>query len=215
MEGYALDFGFEGGFETLHAARRYHEDYGISFDAGRFCAEHLVWHHSGTASLCGLVSARLGLASGCRLDVKQAAFLHDVGKLLLPQAVWMNDAALSQDEMLCMQMHSALGADIVAKRGHGRAIALAVRHHHEWWDGTGYPDGLRGESIPLAARIVSICDAVDAMLVGRHYRPRLGFSQVLQELAMMAKVQFDPELVAVMIDILRERRSKTNVQSRA
>jgi putative nucleotidyltransferase with HDIG domain len=148
------------------------------------------------------------LAKACGLggkgveQVRTAALLHDVGKIHEEYAPLLRkEGKLDATERALMQTHSARSADLVgtisAFRG---AIAEAVRYHHENFDGTGYPTGLTGASIPLPARIIMIADTVDAMTTDRPYRKALDFERVAAELSRCAGKQFDPELVRLFLD---------------
>ena len=123
------------------------------------------------------IGRELGL-SRPRLDLLgHAALFHDIGKLAVPDAVLLKPATLTDDEWDLMQRHAAEGARIIDRLGFLNDAVPAIRHHHERFDGTGYPDGLAGEDIPLGARIIHVADALDSMLTTRIYRaarPALG-----------------------------------------
>lgn len=127
--------------------------------------------------------------------------LHDIGKLGIPDSVLHKPAPLDADEMLTMQTHPCLGERIVSPLTflHGVARDVIVCHH-EQWDGQGYPRGLRGEAIPLSARIFSIADAYDAMTSDRPYRRSLGHREAIRRIDDAAGTQFDPVLAAVFTD---------------
>ena len=174
-------------------------------DEARLYTEHVVWHHSGTAALCGLVAAKMGLAPHKMREAVQAALVHDMGKFFVPrQCLWKN-GRLERDEKAVMERHAAEGAEFLADRGFSEEVVLAVRHHHERWDGTGYPDGLRGEEIPLLARIIGVCDALDAMTEGRHYAGRLGAQDIFTEIEAGAGSQFDPQVVRPVLEFLSRK----------
>jgi putative two-component system response regulator len=136
-------------------------------------------------------------------DVGWAAMLHDVGKLHVPDRILLKPGPLNAAEWALMRQHSIWGEEILA-RGAGFALARQIaRWHHENFDGTGYPDALRAEQIPLAARIVRITDAFDAITNDRPYRPGRSVEEALDELARCAETQFDPELVALFAKIAR------------
>jgi len=129
--------------------------------------------------------------------------LHDVGKLHVPDRILLKPGPLSAREWQVMRLHPVWGAEILAQ-GDGFELARRIaRWHHENVDGSGYPDGLRGESIPLEARIVRIADAFDAMTDARPYRAARPVESALEELDRCAGSQFDPELVALFIDLVR------------
>jgi putative two-component system response regulator len=131
--------------------------------------------------------------------VGYGAVLHDVGKIGVSEAVLLKDGPLTDTERAEMQRHPTIGADILEPLRLGRLISPIVRSHHERWDGRGYPDRLRGEEIPLGARIVSVVDAFDAMTHDRPYRTGMSLDQAREELARCAGTQFDPALVELFL----------------
>jgi putative nucleotidyltransferase with HDIG domain len=136
-------------------------------------------------------------------DIGWSAMLHDVGKLHVPDRILLKPGPLSADEWAIMRRHPVWGAEILAQ-GDGFEVARRIaRWHHENIDGSGYPDGLRGERIPLEARIVRIADAFDAITHQRPYKPARGIEWALDELARCAGTQFDPELARLFIDQVR------------
>jgi HD-GYP domain-containing protein (c-di-GMP phosphodiesterase class II) len=128
--------------------------------------------------------------------VRQAADLHDVGKVAIPDAILNKPGPLDDEEWVFMRRHTIIGERIVAAAPALRDVATLVRASHERHDGGGYPDGLAGEQIPLGARIVSICDAFDAMVAARPDRAARGPDAALAELERCAGTQFDPVVVA-------------------
>lgn len=124
-----------------------------------------------------------------------AALLHDVGKISTPDSVLLKPAALSEEERAVVRLHSERGARLLAAVPEMEEVASAVRHHHENYDGTGYPEGLAGEQIPLASRIIHVADAYDAMTSPRPFRNALDHARAVRALANGAGTQFDPEVV--------------------
>jgi diguanylate cyclase (GGDEF)-like protein/putative nucleotidyltransferase with HDIG domain len=153
---------------------------------------------------------QLALAIGRELGLSQAeldllghaALFHDIGKLAIPDAILLKPASLTEDEWELMQRHADEGARIIDRLGFLNDAVPAIRHHHERWDGTGYPDGLKGEEIPLGARIIHVADALDSMLTTRIYRAARPASEALQELRRAAGTQFCPRCVAALERIL-------------
>ena len=133
---------------------------------------------------------RVAIAIGEKLELdpreldalSDAALFHDVGKLSIPDEILLKPARLTDDEWKLMRSHSAVGARMVGERGAFEHSVRAIRHHHERYDGGGYPDGLAGEEIPLAARIIHVADALDSMLTTRIYRPGRPARAALAEL---------------------------------
>jgi diguanylate cyclase (GGDEF)-like protein len=127
--------------------------------------------------------------------VAPAAELHDIGKMAVPDAVLHKPGPLTSDEERFIHQHTIVGERVLGAAPTLRSVARLVRHSHERWDGTGYPDGLAGEDIPLGARIVAVCDAYDAMTTDRAYREAVPMEQALEELRQCAGSQFDPVVV--------------------
>jgi diguanylate cyclase (GGDEF)-like protein/putative nucleotidyltransferase with HDIG domain len=145
----------------------------------------------------------LALAIGRELDLSQAeldllghaALFHDIGKLAVPDAILLKPGSLSEEEWGIMQRHSDEGARIIDRLGFLADAVPAIRHHHERYDGTGYPDFLRGDEIPLGARVIHVADAIDSMLTNRVYRPAMTIGQALNELDRHKGKQFCPRCV--------------------
>jgi HD-GYP domain-containing protein (c-di-GMP phosphodiesterase class II) len=123
--------------------------------------------------------------------------LHDVGKIGIPEAILLKPGPLTADEWTILRRHPEIGADICRPLGLSRTLMPVVRHHHERWDGTGYPDRLRGDQTPLGARVVGLVDAFDAMTHDRPYRPARSSAEALEEIRSQAGRQFDPALTQI------------------
>jgi len=166
--------------------------------------EHYTGEHSRSVLDLALAVARaLGLEPRELAEVGQVALLHDIGKVGVPDGVLQKPGALDDAELGLMRAHPAIGERIVRAVDGLAHIAPAVRAEHERWDGTGYPDGLAGDAIPLASRICLVCDAYDAMTTDRPYRRALDEPAALAELESGAGRQFDPRVVEVLLDVLR------------
>jgi HD-GYP domain-containing protein (c-di-GMP phosphodiesterase class II) len=141
------------------------------------------------------------------VDAEFAALLHDVGKLRVPAEIINKPGPLTPEERAIMNQHTIEGERMLQKVGGRLAeVGAVVRACHEDWDGTGYPDGLAGEEIPLAARIVSCCDAFSAMTTDRSYRKALSLDAALAELEANAGTQFDPTVVKSLVGLVRSER---------
>ncbi len=153
---------------------------------------------------------QLALAIGRELGLSQteldllghAALFHDIGKLAVPDAILLKPAVLTDDEWALMQRHSDEGARIIDRLGFLNDAVPAIRHHHERFDGTGYPDGLKGEEIPLGARIIHVADALDSMLTTRIYRAARPALEAMDELRRAAGSQFCPRCVGALQRVL-------------
>lgn len=130
-----------------------------------------------------------------RLSLKQAALVHDLGELVMNRDYILRGSHLSGDERLDLMRHPVIGEQEAAKRGMNRAVQLLVRWHQEWWNGEGYPDGLRREQIPLAARILRVADSYCAMTDDRPYSFAVPEAEAKQYLKQWAGLEFDPRVV--------------------
>lgn len=165
-------------------------------------------HSLRVSELSRAIAVELGLPARQIEQVETAALLHDVGKIHEEFAPLLRkEARLTAEETALMQTHSSRSADLVGIISKFRGyIQDSVRYHHERWDGQGYPDGLSGKAIPMAARIILISDTIDAMTTDRPYRKRLGMDVVIAELQKCKGTQFDPDIVEVTISSVAVRR---------
>src|SRR4051812_18750618 len=155
-------------------------------------------HSRRVQQLALAVGRELGLSQAELELLGHAALFHDIGKLGIPDAILLKPAALTDDEWVVMASHAAEGASIINRLGFLSDAVPAIRHHHERFDGGGYPDGLQGEDIPLGARIIHVADAFDSMLTTRVYRPARPAYEAMQELRHMAGSQFCPRCVGAL-----------------
>jgi diguanylate cyclase (GGDEF)-like protein/putative nucleotidyltransferase with HDIG domain len=151
-------------------------------------------HSERVASFAGEIASQLGLPAEEVELTRLAGSLHDLGKLAIPEEILRKPATLSDAERLVLERHPQIGYRMLESLGVD-PIADWVLHHHERWDGAGYPDGLAGERIPLGARIIFVADAFDAMTSDRLYRAALSYEEALAEVERCAGSQFDPEVV--------------------
>ena len=128
-----------------------------------------------------------------------ASFLHDIGKIGIRDSVLLKPGPLDDGEWIHMREHPVKGYEIASKIEMLKPIMSAVRNHHERWDGTGYPDKMKGDAIPLAARMVAIADAFDAMITDRPYKAGLPLAECKQLLRKHAGGMFDPDLIEIFI----------------
>jgi diguanylate cyclase (GGDEF)-like protein len=151
-------------------------------------------HCQTVSQLCALVAAELGLGPDRVARMRLAGLLHDVGKIGVPDAILTKPGQLDDEEFVQMRRHAALGGDIVAAADL-REESHWIRHHHERYDGAGYPSGMHGDDIPLESRIILVCDAYEAMTSNRPYRKAPGHAYAIAELRKHAGTQFDPRVV--------------------
>ena len=159
-------------------------------------------HARRVAFYAAMIADRLNLSVEDQEHVRLAAFLHDLGKVGVPADLMLRPAALSAAERAIVEQHSVTGARLLEPLGLPRAIPVSVRHHHEHWDGGGYPDGLAGEEIPLISRVIAVVDAFDAMSSHRPYRDALPRSAVVDEFERFSGSQFDPLIAKEFLTIL-------------
>jgi putative nucleotidyltransferase with HDIG domain len=162
-------------------------------------------HSCETSELAEEVAARLGVDRVTAELVTLVAALHDVGKIGIPTEILGKPDRLTEAEFDVMRQHPVIGERILGSVPELAAVAHAIRHEHERWDGDGYPDGLAGTEIPLASRIVFACDAWHAMTSDRPYRHALSHEEALAELRRCAGSQFDPSVVEALLAVLAER----------
>ncbi|MBA7668663.1 hypothetical protein ES703_76778 [subsurface metagenome] len=158
--------------------------------------DHYTYGHSQNVSKYAVaIGTALRLPKRRIERLRISALLHDIGKIGLPDSVIRKPGLLNDEEREIVRKHSELGADLISHNSELADCASAIRHHHEWWDGSGYPAGLKGEAIPLEARIIAIAEAYDTMTTPRSYRQTIPPQEAIQELKRCASIQFDPYLV--------------------
>ena len=157
-------------------------------------------HSERVANYALQLAHTLGLSVKDQETVWRAAQLHDIGKIGIPDAILNKPSKLNEKEWEIMRSHPEMGETICSTLSFARDFLPLIRHHHERFDGTGYPDGLCGEEIPFLARIITIADAVDAITSQRSYRPSRTIDYALEELAKGKGSQFDPAIVQAFIE---------------
>jgi HD-GYP domain-containing protein (c-di-GMP phosphodiesterase class II) len=174
--------------------------------------EYTASHEQQVAELAERVAVRLGAPGSRARDVRYAALLHDVGKVAVPSEILLKAGPLNDAEWITMKTHAAVGGELVARIDAFAHLAPAVRASHERWDGAGYPDGLAGEEIPLAARIIAACDTYEAMVTDRPYRKALSVAEALAELQRVSGSQLDGAVVEALLEELGLTRSGCNAR---
>jgi len=164
--------------------------------------EYTGSHSRSVVILAHRVGEVMGVSESVLREIEFGALLHDVGKMAVPNEILNKPSSLTEDEWTVMRRHTAEGERMLSRIGGVLAeVGTVIRSHHERFDGSGYPDGLRGEEIPLAARVISCCDAFSAMTTDRPYRQALDLPEAVEELRSNSGTQFDPRVVEALIDV--------------
>ena len=150
-----------------------------------------------------LTGERLGLPGEQLIDLSFGAYLHDIGKVNVPGEILNKEDLLTDDEWVEMRKHPDHGADILREKEFLQGASEIVRAHHERFDGTGYPRALKGEEIPVGARVVAVVDTYDAITSTRPYQAALAKEEAIRELKKNAGTQFDPRVVAAFLEVVR------------
>ena len=159
-------------------------------------------HGRRLAQLTKMIGEQIGLGQSALDDLELLSMLHDIGKVGIDDRILKKPGQLTSDEWVQMKKHSEIGYRIAMATPELQHIAGLILRHHERWDGSGYPGGLKGLDIPLASRILSIADAFDAMTENRVYREALSKESAIIELQAYAGEQFDPELTEVFVNLM-------------
>jgi diguanylate cyclase (GGDEF)-like protein len=162
-------------------------------------------HADEVAAYVVAVANRLGLEPRQREELVYSSLLHDVGKIGISERILLKPAELTPEERSVVQLHPRIGYRLVQQVPALRSTQMAILHHHERWDGDGYPAGLRAEEIPLDARIIAVADAFSAMTADRPYRRRMSLDEACAELERCAGTQFDPVVVRMFVEEVRRR----------
>jgi diguanylate cyclase (GGDEF)-like protein/excisionase family DNA binding protein len=164
---------------------------------------YTLGHAARVSAYMVLLGSKLGWSEELIRGAEEAAYLHDIGKIGISDRVLLKPGKLNAEEWTLMRQHPVFSADIIRSL-FGDELVLGVRHHHERWDGDGYPDGLRGTAIPVIARAMCVVDSYDAMSFQRPYRQALDAKGCLDELRRCSARQFDPAITGVFLDVLDE-----------
>lgn len=163
---------------------------------------HAVGHSTGVAAHARRLAQAVGCSGELVESIELAALLHDVGKIEVPARILAKPGPLDAIEWDEVRRHPAAGERVVEGLGLPAALCAMVRAHHERWDGSGYPDGLAGEAIPLGARILTVADVFDALTTDRAYRPAMGLAEALEQMRREAGTVLDPELFSRFEELL-------------
>ena len=161
-------------------------------------------HSRRVAMYAAEIAKRMRLSEDEIQNIYYAGLLHDAGKISIPDAVLNKPGTLTEDERKLIQDHTIAGGKMLKQLSSLRGIRETALYHHERYDGTGYPEGLKGESIPLYARIVGVADSYDAMSSNRVYRRHLDKDEIIEEIQQGSGTQFDPDIVSYMVDMIND-----------
>jgi HD-GYP domain-containing protein (c-di-GMP phosphodiesterase class II) len=158
-------------------------------------------HGRRIAAICEALAEKFNFASHDRAALRQAALIHDIGEMVMNRDYIRARRILREDERIDMQRHTVIGEQEAARRGLGRAVQLLVRWHHEWWNGTSYPDALEREQIPLAARILRVADTYCALTDSRPYSLAIPAAEARRYLVEWSGIEFDPKVVKAFLSL--------------
>lgn len=162
-------------------------------------------HSDRVADMSMILAERLGVSDREQFAVHMAAHLHDIGKIGIADGILLKTGKLTEAEFEVMKGHSAIGYKILKNNPELKDIAKMILHHHERYDGRGYPQGLSGDAIPLGARIIAVCDAFDAMVTKRTYKEQMTIEEAYDEIIREKGKQFDPRIADEFIAILNNQ----------
>lgn len=157
-------------------------------------------HSSRVAEIAVLIAGHLGMTPKTLLSIREAALLHDIGKIGVPDSILRKPTRLTDEEYAIAKSHATIGARIVARASSMGETAAMILHHHERFNGSGYPDGLAGEEIPVGARIITMADSIDAMITDRCYRKALTLEQCRREIETNLGVMYDPAIGQIVLE---------------
>ncbi len=161
-------------------------------------------HSVRVSEISELIARKMGLPESDVLSAKYGGLLHDVGKIGIKEELLRKRGLLDEIETTEVRKHSEIGAEIISKVKMFDNVVNSVKHHHEWFNGTGYPDSLKGKAIPMPSRIIMIADAIDAMTSGRPGKRVYSIEETFEELKKFSGIQFDPEIVEAVLKLDRE-----------
>lgn len=162
-------------------------------------------HSDRVADLSYLIAKQMGYDDPFCEKLHIGAHLHDIGKIGIPDGILLKSSKLTREEYAVIQTHSIIGFNILKKNPGLDDIPLIIKHHHERFDGMGYPDGISGDSIPIGSRIIALADSFDAMVTNRPYKQTKPLTEALKEIKKCTGTQFDKNVVSAFFELLRNK----------
>jgi response regulator RpfG family c-di-GMP phosphodiesterase len=169
---------------------------------------HRIGHSERVNQYTDLMAQKLGLSHSVREEIKLASYLHDIGEVCISSRIKNKGEELSSTDWAILRRHSIKSAELIKPLGLSGTVISAIRHHHERFDGTGYPDGLTGTDIPLGARIISLGNVYDSLRSNQPYRNAMGYDEATAEIHKHAGTYFDPDLVQIFLEALKEQEER-------
>ena len=209
-------FTISGNEEMMNSLSQCFQNSGYQFiTTEEFNTSYTSAHSSRVSAFSVLIGEKLGLSDEEINSLRLGGLFHDVGKFGIPTSIINKDSKLTDDEYSKMKTHTLIGTEILSSSAMFKNILPIVEHHHEKYDGNGYPSNLKGNDIPYLARIIAIADSFDAMTSKRTYNTPMSIEDVKAELKRCSGTQFDPSLVDVFLDILDNNYDEIiDIQSR-
>ncbi len=168
-------------------------------------------HSDRVAEISLLIASSLGLDNDTCHMVHMAAHLHDIGKIGIADGILLKSGKLNKFEYEVMKTHSEIGFNIIKNNKELRDISYMILHHHERYDGCGYPHGLSGENIPLGARIIAVADSFDAMVTRRTYKDKMSLDDAIKEIRANINTQFDSNIALTFLKLLNDSKTRNKI----
>lgn len=170
-------------------------------------------HSTRVADLAFIIANHMNLNKEICERIHIAGHLHDIGKTGIPDGILLKPGKLTKSEYEVIKDHSLIGFDILKNNASLKDIPLIIKHHHERFDGTGYPDRLKNDKIPVGSRIIAIADSFDAMVIRRTYKSPMTFESAIKELLIESNKQFDKNIVDIFLDIIKNEEKLNNIKN--
>lgn len=170
-------------------------------------------HSTRVADLAFIIAKHMNYDKEFCEKIHIAGHLHDIGKIGIPDGILLKPGKLTKSEYEVIKDHSLIGFEILKNNASLKDIPLIIKHHHERFDGTGYPDQLKSGEIPIGSRIIAVADSFDAMVIRRTYKSAMTFESAIEELTIESNKQFDKNIVDVFLDMIKEKEKLINIKN--